>query len=102
MVKQEIVVYGVGAHLGDMLTWYPEMAECIVRVVDKDKRKQGKRYGGLSCVVEKPAVLRTMPEGSIIAVSALRYFDEIVKEVKVLNPGLHCQTLDMSIHPFEN
>ena len=94
MVKQEIVVYGVGAHLGDMLTWYPEMAECIVRVVDKDKRKQGKRYGGLSCVVEKPAVLRTMPEGSIIAVSALRYFDEIVKEVKVLNPGLHCQTLD--------
>lgn len=94
--KGGLIVYGIGAHLKDMLEWYEDLADRIVRVVDKDAAKIGKKAPGLACRVESPEVLRELPVGTWVVVSALRYYDEIVREIHELNPGLVCPTIDQT------
>lgn len=92
--KGGLIVYGVGAHLNDMLTWHKDLAERIIRVIDKDTTKIGKKASGVACKVESPEVLEALPAGSLVVVSALRYYDEVVKELHELNPGLVCTDID--------
>ena len=46
--KGGMVVYGVGAHLADMLKWHPDLAFRIVRIIDKNEEKIG-HYGRDGC-----------------------------------------------------
>lgn len=96
--KGGLIVYGIGDHLKDMLTWHNDLYERIVRVVDKNEAKIGTRPYGLSCKVESPQVLKELPAGTWVAVSALRYYDEIVKELHDLNPGLICPDIDQAYY----
>lgn len=89
-----MIVYGTGDHLKDMLAWHDDLADRIVKVVDKDKAKIGKKAPGLTCKVESPEVLKSLPAGTWVVVSALRYYDEIVNELHELNPGLVCPDID--------
>lgn len=91
-----LIVYGVGAHLTDMLRWHPDLASRIVGVIDKNEEKIGKRAPGLTITVKSPEVLRDLPAGTQVAVSALRYYSEIVKELHGLNPGLVCLNIDQA------
>ena len=91
-----LIIYGAGAHLQDMLVWYDDLAGRIVRVVDKDTEKIGKKAPGLACEVESPEVLKGLPVGTWVVVSALRYYYEIVKELHELNPGLVCPDIDQA------
>lgn len=92
--KNGLIVYGVGAHLRDMLSWHRELAGRITRIIDKDESKIGEIVEGLSCRVESPDVLKDLPAGTQVAISALRYYEEIVKELHELNPGLICPDID--------
>lgn len=92
--KNGLIVYGAGAHLQDMLVWHKDLAKNISMVIDKDKSKIGKGVYGLSCRVVSPDVLKQLPAGTQVAISALRYYDEIVKELRALNPGLICPDID--------
>ena len=100
--KSGLIVYGAGAHLQDMLSWHKDLAGCIARVVDKDESKIGELVEGLSCRVESPEVLKTLPAGTQVAISALRYYNEIVKELLALNPGLVCPDIDQVYYCREN
>ena len=91
-----LIVYGVGAHLTDMLRWHPDLASRIVGVIDKNEEKIGKRAPGLTITVKSPEALRDLPAGTQVAVSALRYYSEIVKELHGLNPGLVCLNIDQA------
>ena len=94
--KGGLIVYGVGAHLADMLKWHPDLAARIVRVIDKNEEKIGKVAEGLSVKVESPEALKDLPAGTQVAISALRYFGEIVQELHKLNPGLACLNIDQA------
>lgn len=89
-----MLVYGVGAHLSDMLDWHPELSEHIERVFDKDKEKTGKPCPGLKVIVESPESLRQLPAGTEIAVAAIRFLKEISQDLHRLNPGLVCRNID--------
>ena len=91
-----MIVYGAGDHLKDMLSWYDDLAGRIVRVVDKDMAKIGKKVPGLACDIESPEVLKDLPAGTWVVVSALRYYDEIVKELHELNSRLICPDIDQA------
>ncbi|SEH31236.1 hypothetical protein [Selenomonas sp. KH1T6] len=95
-LKGGLIVYGTGDHLKDMLAWHSDLYERIVRVIDKNESKIGTRPEGLSCKVESPSVLKDLPAETWVAVSALRYYDEIVKELNELNPGLVCPDIDQA------
>lgn len=93
--RESMIVYGAGAHLADMLEWSSKMPSYIARVIDKDPKKQGKPVPGLAkIIVEAPDVLQSLPFGTTIAISAIRYFDEISKELRAMNPGLDCEKID--------
>lgn len=89
-----MLVYGVGAHLADMLNWHPELAHIIERVFDKDNGKIGKTCPGLNILVESPEEMKNLPKGSEIAVAAIRFLGEISMELQKLNPGLICRNID--------
>lgn len=89
-----MIVYGLGAHLQDMLRWHPELAGHIARVIDKDPKKVGTLVQQAGVYVESPRVLRTLPTGTEIAVSAIRYLGEITKDIHALQPGLLCRNID--------
>ena len=94
--KGGLIVYGAGDHLKDMLEWHKDLAGRIVMVIDKNEAKIGTKVYGLECKVESPKVLKELPEGTKIAVSALRYYGEIVKELRKLNSGLICPDIDQA------
>lgn len=89
-----MIVYGMGAHLQDMLGWHPELAAHITHVLDKDINKLGAPAPGTGGLVEPVDVLRHLPAGTEIAVAAIRYMEEIKREVYALNPGLICRNID--------
>lgn len=89
-----MIVYGSGAHLHDMLAWHPELAERILRVIDKDPAKAGERVSGVGVQIESPGILRNLPAGTEIAISAIRYLKEITGEILALNAGLSCKSID--------
>ena len=92
--KQGMLVYGAGAHLDDMLLWHPELKKNIARIFDKDPEKIGLKANGMEVVIESPEKLRSLQSGTQVAVSALRYYEEIVKELHGINPGLVCPDID--------
>ena len=92
--KCGMIVYGAGAHLADMMSWYPELKGVICRIFDNDETKQGKKALGTDILVEGLDGLKHLPTGTKIAVAAIRYYREIVEELSVLNPGLICQNID--------
>ena len=92
--KDGMLVYGVGAHLADMLGWHPDLAGRIARIFDKDEKKHGLPAPGLGKEIEAPTALKNFPSGTEIAISAIRYFDEISAELHELNPGLICIDID--------
>ena len=87
-------VYGVGNHLDDMLKWHPELKRKIARVFDKSTEKIGKKVDGLGLVIEHPKKLCDMSDGTIIIIAAIRYFDEIVSDIKKINSKLQCLHMD--------
>lgn len=87
-----MIVYGLGAHLQDMLVWHPWLADRITCIIDKDPAKIGTHAVGV--LVESPEALRSMTAGTEIVVSAIRYFDEIASEISAINPGLLCRNID--------
>ena len=89
-----LLVYGIGAHLEDMLAWYPSLAGCIARVFDKNPEKVGKVWTHVACIVEPPEALKDLTEGTVVAISAVRYYDEIVRELHEMNAGLRFITID--------
>ena len=93
--QQGLLVYGVGNHLFDMLDWHPELGKQISRIFDKDKAKQGTKVAGVGKAVESPEALKSLPQGTLIAISAIRYLDEITRELHQLNPGLVCEDIDV-------
>lgn len=90
-----MIVYGVGAHFYDMLDWHPELKKKITRVFDKAPDKIGHRAKPLAVRIEAPEGLRKLPDGTVVAVAAIRYFSEIKAELLRLNPGLDCQNIDV-------
>ena len=93
-IQDGLIVYGVGAHLADMLFWHPDLMGRISRIFDKDETKQGKKAPGTDILVEGLDELKHLPAGTKIAVSAIRYYQEIAVELSALNPGLICQDID--------
>lgn len=89
-----LIVYGMGAHLFDMLSWHPELAARICRVIDKDLKKIGTVIDQLGVTVEPPEALKYLPDGTEVAVSAIKYFEEIQHEINALQPGLICHNID--------
>ena len=89
-----ILVYGAGAHLTDMLEWYPDLKDNIARVFDKDYKRLGQKIPGTDCNIESPEALKSIAPGTKIAISAIRYYEEIAKEIHALNPGLICLDID--------
>ena len=89
-----MIVYGLGAHLTDMLHWHPELAGRIARVIDKDPKKVGTIVDKVGVMVEPPEVLRDLPSGTEVAVSAIRYLTEIIKDIHALQPGIICRDID--------
>ena len=87
-------VYGVGAHLADMLMWNAELAGQISRVFDKDPSKEGQATPGVGKPIESIKALQELQPGTQIAIAAIRYFDEIEQEIHALNPGLICLDID--------
>ncbi|MBO6290697.1 MAG: glycosyltransferase [Selenomonas sp.] len=87
-------IYGVGDHLKDMLAWHPELQGKIARAFDKSPGKIGKKADGLGVIVEGPDNLRKLPDGTFIIVAAIRYYHEIVSEIKKINPKLQCLHMD--------
>lgn len=92
--KDGMIVYGVGAHFFDMLAWHPELIARISRVIDKDPQKIGTIIEQLGVTVESPEALRHMPDGMEVMVSAIKYFEEIQREVHKLQPELVCRSID--------
>lgn len=90
-----LLVYGVGNHFFDMLDWHPELGKRIARIFDKDTAKQGTKVAGVGKSVEAPEALKSLPQGTLIAISAIRYLDEITRELHQLNPGLVCEDIDV-------
>lgn len=90
----DLLVYGVGAHLYDVLAWYPSLAGRIVRLFDKDDKKIGTKAAYLGCEIESPEMLAGMSEGTTVAISAVRFYDEIARELHQINPGLRFVTID--------
>lgn len=90
----KIIVYGVGAHLFDMLEWHPELAARIAILVDKNPRKVGLAMYRPRCGVVSPELLRDAPYGTQVVISALKYMREIESELQALNPGLKCVDID--------
>lgn len=89
-----ILVYGVGAHLYDVLAWYPSLARCVSRIFDKNAEKVGTRAVSFDCVIESPDTLINLPKGTVVAISAIRYYDEIVRELHQINNGLQFVSID--------
>ena len=89
-----MIVYGVGAHLQDMLSWYPGLAARIERIFDKDPAKIGHEAPGCGKIVEPPEALRTLPAGTWVAISAIRHYAEIAREIRQINPRLRCLDID--------
>ena len=94
--KGGLIVYGAGDHLKDMLEWHKDLAGRIAIVIDKNELKIGKFLYGLSCKIENPEILKKFPMGTKIAISALRYYDEIKIELHKVNPGLICSDIDQA------
>lgn len=94
MQQTGMIVYGIGAHLQDVIAWHPDIIKQISRVIDKDPAKIGRPAHGIGVVVEGPAVLEKLPKGQEIAIAAVRYLKEIEKEILKLNSGLVCRSID--------
>jgi|GEM_PF-758415 len=92
--KGSMIVYGVGAHLFDMLSWHPELVAQISRVIDKNPQKVGTGVSQLGVTVEPPEVLKYLPDGTEIAISAIKYIEEIQRDIHALQPGLICRSID--------
>ena len=92
----KMYIYGVGDHIKDMLDWHPDLEKKIERIFDKDKNKIGKIALGTGKVVEPPEALRNLPAGTRIAIAAIRYFDEISRDLHRINPGLICVNIDQA------
>lgn len=93
-MENKLLVYGTGNHLQDMLIWHPELRYVMGRIFDKDMQKVGKHFPGTDNVIEPCSALETLPKGTVIAVSALRYLEEIRQELGQMNPGLVCMDID--------
>ncbi|WP_294154118.1 hypothetical protein [uncultured Selenomonas sp.] len=89
-----MLVYGVGAHLKDMLKWYPEITSHVLRVFDKDPKKAGRLAPGIGIPIEPLDAVRYLPDGTEIAIAAIRYFDEIVHDIHAIQPGIVCRNID--------
>ena len=89
-----MLVYGVGAHLADMLRWNEELAGQISRVFDKDPAKEGQTAPGVGKHIESIKALQGLRPGTQIAIAAIRYFDEIEQDIHAVNPGLICLDID--------
>ena len=93
-----MIVYGEGAHLADMLKWHPELAWAISRVVDRDKKKVGNLVKNVGVSIEPIEVLKDLPAGTEIVVAAIKYIDDINKDVHALQPGIICKNIYNSIY----
>ncbi|MBQ7498653.1 MAG: glycosyltransferase family 1 protein, partial [Selenomonas sp.] len=89
-----MIVYGQGAHLADMLKWHPELANCIFRVIDKDHRKIGALISELNVIIEPPEVLKDLPNGTEVVISAIEHIEEIKTEIYSYQPELICWDID--------
>jgi len=92
--KTGMFVYGVGAHLKDMLNWHPELRGHISRVFDKDPGKAGKLALDLGIPVEPLAAVKDLPRGTEVAVAAIRYLGEITKDIHAYQPDVVCRSID--------
>lgn len=92
--RDGMLVYGVGAHLADVLRWQPNLAEHIKRIFDKDANKIGEVYESLGIKIESASAIADLPEGTEIAVAAIRYLEEIQREIRGINPGVVCRHID--------
>ena len=98
--KAGMIVYGTGVHLSDMLDWYPDLSKKIVRIIDKDPKKIGTVYKRAGIKIESPKVLADLPSGTEIAISAIRYLDEITNEIHLLQPELICRDIDIVFREY--
>ena len=89
-----MIVYGVGDHLKDLLNWYPDMAKHIERVFDKDPGKVGKEAPGCGKIIEPLEDVILLPDGTWVAIAAIKYYAEIARQIKELNPELRCIDID--------
>jgi len=89
-----MIVYGVGDHLKDLLNWYPDMAKHIERVFDKDPGKVGKEAPGCGKIIEPLEDVTLLPAGTWVAIAAIKYYAEIARQIKELNPELRCIDID--------
>lgn len=89
-----MLVYGVGAHLKDMLKWHPELAAHVGRVFDKDSEKTGRLTPGIGIPIEHVSAIKNLPNGTEVAIAAIRYLDEITREIHALQPGVVCRNID--------
>ena len=89
-----IFVYGAGAHLQDMLDWHPQLVQRIVRIFDKDVKKIGRIAPGLKVEIEASSAMADVTAGTEIAISAIKYIEEISEEIHTINPGLICRSMD--------
>ena len=90
-----MLIYGAGSHLNDMLAWYPSLAGKIERIFDKDENKVGMTVAGK--VVESADSLKELEVGTQIIISAIKYYDEIDREIHGINKGLLCVNIDDTV-----
>ena len=89
-----MLIYGVGDHLLDMIAWHPELIGRIERLFDKDPCKIGSEFAATGTLIESVRSLQELPAGSYVVIAAIRYFDEIFVELKLINSGLLCLNID--------
>ena len=88
------MVYGAGGRLFDVLDAHPDFVQRIGRIFDKDEEKRGTFLSGTGKLIEAPGNLSGLPEGTVIYISVIRYFDEISADICAINPGLVCKSLE--------
>lgn len=91
--QRGVLVYGVGDHLKDMLDWHPELNNVITRLFDKNKA--GFVYKRLGLTIEGQSEIKNLPAGTVIAIAAIRYYDEIAAELKKINPNVISEDIDV-------
>ena len=88
------LVYGAGGRLSDILDEHPDFARRIGRIFDKSEERRGTFLPGTGKLIESPVNLSGLPEGTDIYISVIRYYDEISEDIRRINPGLVCRSLE--------
>ena len=92
--QEGLLIYGVGAHLYDVLESQPELARQASRIFDKDRQKLGTFVAGIGSPVEAPTSLAELEAGTVVYISAIRYFDAIAADIAAINGGIVCKSID--------